>query len=164
MVPDTAPPSWIEVIIEEDGSAHMSARSRRIEVFTGPERRRWFIEQKWAIVVESYRDGASPTAVARRYDLNTGQLYTWRRRLTVRSAPAFARIEPARENPRHQATGRPRGVIEIVLPGAAVVRIDACTREGGVIPNPGNFRRRLFRRNQALLATLAGVGSLPACS
>ena len=53
---------------------------RRIEVITGPDRRRrWSLEQKRAIVVESHRTDTTPSAVARRHGLNTGQLYTWRR-------------------------------------------------------------------------------------
>jgi len=68
MTTDTAAPSWAEVITDQDGIAHTTARtsgrSRRIEVLTGPERRRrWSVEQKQAIVAESYRDGISPTAV-----------------------------------------------------------------------------------------------------
>src|SRR3984957_12340553 len=83
-------------------SAHTSARMggprQRIEVITGAERRRrWSWEQKQAIVAESVAPRASPTVIARKYGLNTGQLYTWRRQILRRVpavvAPAgFARV------------------------------------------------------------------------
>ena len=112
-----------------DVSAHtsgrMSARSRRIEVFTGPERRRrWSLEQKRAIVAESFRDGVSPAAVARRHDLNTAQLHTWRRQLAALSAPVFARVALTRETPGPRSSARPGGMIEVVLPDGILVRTD----------------------------------------
>lgn len=123
MMTNTTAPSWAETITDRDGSArtstHTTARSGRIEVLTGPERRRrWSIEQKRAIVAESYHPGTSPAAVARKHDLSTGQLYTWRRQLAARSAPAFARVALARET----APVRPPDLIEIVLPDGIIVR------------------------------------------
>jgi transposase len=54
----------------------------RIEVLSGPERRRrWSEEQKRAIVAEAFAPGASVSAVARRTDIGTGQIYRWRREL-----------------------------------------------------------------------------------
>jgi transposase len=44
------------------------------------------LEQKQAIVAESLRADTAPALVARRHDLNTGQLYTWRRQLRVSHA------------------------------------------------------------------------------
>jgi transposase-like protein len=61
-------------------STRMSGPGQRIVVITGAERRRrWSWEQKQAIVAESVAPRASPTVIARKYGLNTGQLYTWRR-------------------------------------------------------------------------------------
>src|ERR1700730_6419276 len=69
-------------------SAQTSGPRQRIEVITGAERRRhWSWEQKQAIVAESVAPRASPTVIARKYGLNTGQLYTWRRQL-LRRVPA----------------------------------------------------------------------------
>lgn len=61
----------------------------QITVFTGPERRRrWSDEQRVQILTEAFAPGASPTDVARRHEISTGQLYTWRSKLAVDAAPA----------------------------------------------------------------------------
>src|SRR5947209_16359052 len=112
-----------DIITDNDGSGHTSApmttRPRRIEVITGPDRRRrWSLEQKRAIVAESHRTDTSPAAVARRHGLNTGQLYTWRRQLRARSLPGLARLELA------EAEVPVAPVIEIILSDGMRVRID----------------------------------------
>ena len=108
----------------------MSARSPRIEVLVGPERRRrWSAEQKRAIVAESLRSTTSLSAVARKHGLNTGQLYTWRRLFARSAVPAFAHVELTREPPRIETSARASGTIEIVLPDGTVVRTDALTSE-----------------------------------
>jgi transposase len=112
---------------------------QRIEVITGTERRRrWSWEQKQAIVAESVAPHASPTVIARRYGLNTGQLYTWRRQMLTRApvvAPAgFARVEVMEDASRPVArltvlAATQSGLIEVVLPGGASVRVDARVNE-----------------------------------
>jgi transposase len=64
----------------------------RVEVLSGPERRRrWSEDQKRAIVAEAFAPGASVCEVARRRDVVAGQIYRWRRDL--RSAAArFAEV------------------------------------------------------------------------
>ncbi|TMJ35928.1 MAG: IS66 family insertion sequence element accessory protein TnpB [Alphaproteobacteria bacterium] len=53
---------------------------RRLEVFTGAGRRRsWTAEQKLQIISESYADGETVSAVARRHGLTPQQLFGWRR-------------------------------------------------------------------------------------
>jgi transposase len=70
---------------------HMAAPIRRIEVFTGAGRRRsWSPEEKASIVAESYGDGETVCAVARRHGLTPQQLFTWRR---------LARVEPTSDAP-----------------------------------------------------------------
>ena len=134
-------------------SIRMSARTQRIEVITrGERRRRWSVEQKREIAMESLQPGMSPLLVARRHGISSGQLYTWRRHLLEGSSgsaaqPArFARVEvvgmpapatPAHPEPRPAAPpagsgSRPEGMIEIALPGGASVRVDAQVDSGAL--------------------------------
>jgi transposase len=124
-------------------SAHRSARSRRIEVITrGEPRRRWTVEQKQAIAAESLAPGVSPTDVARRHGIGTGQLYMWRRALLAAqpgaagpTAGQFARVHVVRARPAKRddqvlpaappLTPPPVGLIEIVLPDGMMLRVDA---------------------------------------
>jgi transposase len=129
-------------------TGRMSARKARVEVITRGERRRtWTPEQKREIVAESLDARQSATEVARKHGISTGQLYTWRRQLLsgstaviTRVEPRFAQVEvspvlsavapeapvvePARTMPVPQPC-RPDGLIEIVLPGGTLVRVDA---------------------------------------
>jgi transposase len=83
-------------------------------------RRSWPLEEKRRIVDESLKDGASIAEVARRYDLNTNQLFTWRRHFGVEPiAPQdLAPILPVTITPdtrtEHSAPGS-TGQMEIVL-------------------------------------------------
>lgn len=53
---------------------------RRVEVLTGPGRRRvWDEATKARVVAESYAPGAVVSAVARRWQMAPQQLFTWRR-------------------------------------------------------------------------------------
>lgn len=126
------------VAIEIDASTHtndrMSAHPQRIEVITrGERRRRWSLEEKQAIVAESLAPNASLTAVARRHGIGTGLLYAWRHQLLGRrsgEAASFARVELVNEprrlsGPDTVASAKPSGLIEIVLPDGATVRVDA---------------------------------------
>ena len=106
---------------------------RRIEVFTGAGRRRtWTAEDEARIVAESYSGLESVCAVARRYGLAQGQLFTWRREarkaLAMIEAPfAPVVVEPApvaAEKPlRKRARRRSRGGIELEIDGV-VVRVE----------------------------------------
>jgi transposase-like protein len=54
----------------------------RVELMSGPERRRrWSEDQKRAIVAEAFAPGASVCEVARRADVVPGQIYRWRQEL-----------------------------------------------------------------------------------
>jgi len=134
-------------------TGRMSARSQRIELITRGERRRsWAIEQKREIVLESLQPGARPADVARQYGINTGLLYTWRRKMVEgqlgdapRPLPSFARVDIAASpaTPERSAVASsgsacgsqaPQpisapsgsdGLIEIVLPSGVRVRVDA---------------------------------------
>jgi transposase len=125
MITESDAVPFSDMITDSEGSGHtsarMTARPRRIEVITGPDRRRrWSLEQKQAIVAESHRADTTPASVARRHGLNTGQLYTWRRQLRVPTRPSFARVELASAAPASSL-----GLIEITLPDGARVRVDA---------------------------------------
>jgi len=54
----------------------------QVDVITGDARhRRWTVEEKQSIVAAAFAPGAMPTQVARRVNVSTGQLYTWRKQL-----------------------------------------------------------------------------------
>ena len=91
-------------------SSHRSARSDRSEIVTRSERRQWSVEQKREIVAESLGPGLTPTEVARKYAISSGQLYTWRRELLsvqtsiiTRATPRFAEVETEPGPPQHVA-------------------------------------------------------------
>ncbi|NCP15381.1 MAG: transposase [Sphingomonadales bacterium] len=72
----------------------------RITVFAGPERRRrWSDEQRLLILTEAFAPDAHPCDVARRHEISTGQLYTWRKKLAVGPAGP-AQSEDAGHGPR----------------------------------------------------------------
>jgi transposase len=124
-----------------------SVRRPRVELITrGERRRRWSIEQKQEIVAESLGPDTTPTEVARKHAISSGQSYTWRQRLLggripARSAPAFAQVEIAGASSRLEAPDRmpmepagstaaaglprPEGLIEIVLSDGITLRVDA---------------------------------------
>jgi transposase len=65
----------------------------RIEVITGPERRRrWTEDQKRKIVAESFAPGAVVNAVARRAAICPGQIYRWRKELRGAATDGFTRV------------------------------------------------------------------------
>ena len=100
---------------------------RRVEVLTGPRRRRdWSEDDKARAVAESCAPGAVVSDVARRWQVSPQQLFTWRRRARAaarRAATAgalsFVPIvadapAPAAEPDRSQAA------IEVEVAGAVV--------------------------------------------
>jgi transposase len=95
----------------------------RIEVLSGPERRRrWSAEQKRSIVAEAFAPGASVCDVARRRDVVPGQIYRWRRDLRD-VARGFAEVVVAPE-PRTKATVG-AAAVEIEFGGDIRLRIAA---------------------------------------
>jgi transposase len=132
----------------EGASAHTSnrksGRSGRVEILVrGDRRRSWTPEQKCQIVSESLEPGVTPSEVARRHGIGTGQLYTWRRQmvgvqsaLSTQSGPRFASVEvgpaaplpdqlPASAAPAAPSSSRTEGLIEIVLLSGVSLRVDA---------------------------------------
>src|SRR4028119_1175931 len=72
----------------------------RVEVFRGQARRRWSDEDKRRLVAETLAVGGTVHSVARRYGINTSQLFTWRKQLRTgadrpalpAAAPGFAAV------------------------------------------------------------------------
>ena len=131
-------------LISEAESGHtsdrMSARSP-IEVLVRAERRRsWTAEQKREIVAESLAPERTAAQVARKHGITTGQLYTWRRQMVslqtdvlARQPPRFASVELSTSSPTVSSASMPapssppraEGLIEIILAGGVLVRVDA---------------------------------------
>ena len=117
----------------------------RVEVITrGERRRRWSVEEKREIVLESLQADIGPGEAIRKHGISSGQLYTWRQQLTRRlgvglTGPEanFARVDVAVAQRHEKAAlvagaaaaatapdlalpvhGPPRveGLIEIMLP------------------------------------------------
>src|SRR5882757_1411567 len=74
----------------------------------GPTKRREYSEAlKRQMVAETLEPGASVSIVARRHDVNSNQLFRWRRELLPKAAPAVVEgstmvpVEIVAEQPRH---------------------------------------------------------------
>ena len=89
-------------------------------------RRRWSEEERRRIVAESFEPGASVSVVARRHDVNTNLLFTWRRRYggeqwKVAEVAGFVPAVVAREAVSLPTSPpcceAPAGRMEIELPG-----------------------------------------------
>lgn len=109
------------------------ANFRRIELLTGPgRRRRWSAEEKARIVAESLEPGASVSEVARRWQVCPQQVFGWRRQARLntagssakpaeRSLPPFVPLVSEQAVPVTVATSAPTSAaIEITVAGAAV--------------------------------------------
>jgi len=98
---------------------------RRVEVLTGPGRRRtWDAATKARVVAESCAPGAVVSEVARRWRIAPQQLFTWRREARAAS-PEASRGEalgfvPIVADPPASETGSAGALIEVALAGAAV--------------------------------------------
>lgn len=111
--------------------------STKVEVDTeernSRNRRQWPGALKRRIVAETLEPGSSVSIVARRHDVNTNQVFTWRRELLAKKpviAPAIAdgtmvpvEIAPERCWGRSDGTRRGGGVIEIEFGSGARVSI-----------------------------------------
>jgi transposase len=93
---------------------------QRLEVFTGPGRRRGrTAEQKARIFAESYEGSESVSAVARRHGLTPQQLSAWRRQSeastnAVAFAPVVVTAPVGAEQPQRTAVRGAR-MIEVVI-------------------------------------------------
>jgi|SRR5690348_1243965 transposase len=137
---DTITPDLVSEVESARTIGRTSSRSARVEVLGRAERRRsWTLEQKRDIVTESLGPELTPTEVARKHGISTGQIYTWRHQLlsfrpaALPQPPQFASVELAPSSfptssasaPSASAPPRAEGLIEIVLAGGVLVRVDA---------------------------------------
>jgi transposase len=106
---------------------------RRIEVLTGPGRRRkWSDDDKARVVAETLEPGAVVTEVARRWQISPQQVFDWRRQARIGSvkatAPAVADFVPIVAEPSvaapepvvSTASVRATPPIEVKLAGAVL--------------------------------------------
>ena len=69
----------------------------QMTVFSGPERRRrWSDEERLQILTEAFSPGPASPEVARRHDVSTALIYTWRRKLREAAAGRCRRISRAK--------------------------------------------------------------------
>src|SRR3982750_4647671 len=82
-------------------SAVRARPERGVEVQIRPVRRRnWPDEDKLRMVRETLQPGAVVQAVADRYGVSTGQLYTWRKEMLAAAVSGFVPVAVAPEAPR----------------------------------------------------------------
>ena len=101
----------------------------RMEIFTGPERRRsWSEEQKRAIVAAAFAPGAIVADVARRAAVCAGQIYRWRQELG-HAGSGFSQVVIATmdNGGNERAALDPAPAIEVEFTRAARLRIPALT-------------------------------------
>ena len=96
----------------------------QITLLTGERRRTWTDEQKLAILDEAFGGNAIVADVARRHEISTGLLYTWRRNvLAARDESGFV---PAVVVDDAAAEGSGPAIV-VELPRGARVTISADT-------------------------------------
>lgn len=114
----------------------------QVTVFGGPaRRRRWSDEERLQILSEAFAPGALVAQVARRHDVSTGLIYTWRRNFRRRAAACDA---PAVVAGFAEAVVVDEGPVELPAAHAAIV-----------VELPGGGRVSIF--GSALPAAAAAV-------
>jgi len=119
-------------------STPSSSRRSVVEVVTrGEPRRRWSEEERARILAEAMAPGAIASHVARRFGVSTGQFYTWRKAMLLRSTPlgvtpasakadfAEVRLSALLPKPSTPPPIPATGMMEITLPGGALIKVDA---------------------------------------
>lgn len=112
-----------------------------ITVFSGPERRRrWSDESRARILDEAFMPGGCVSEVARRHDVSTGLLYTWRQKLRrnlavsdFAQAPGFVEAVVSDASSAAAISGVPAmsgAAVVIEMMGGGRVHISASTPPG----------------------------------
>ena len=105
---------------------------RRVEVLTGPDRRRkWSDDDKARIVAETLEPGEVVAEVARRWQVCSQQVFTWRREMRAGAAarlgfvPIVAEVPAPTPEPT-ASLARAAAAVEVRLAGA-VLRVEPGT-------------------------------------
>ena len=127
-----------------DGENFKRGRHERIDIRVGVERRRkWLRDDRLRIVQESLADGAVIAEVARRNEVASSLIYTWRKQALAGLLDGFHQVRivpdieqpPALMAPKNQptlnkmdvpapASAPARGRIELTLRDGTVLRVD----------------------------------------
>ena len=102
----------------------------RAMILTGPERRRsWPDGLRAEILAEAFRPGAVVSEVARRYDVSTSRIYTWRKELMASDPlPDFVEAFVTPSSPVSEEVPASSGAgISVDMPCGARVRISSGT-------------------------------------
>ena len=105
---------------------------RRIEVLTGPSRRRsWSVSEKARIVAETLVPGAMVSEVARRWQVSSQQVFTWRREARAKQLALPAETDADEPS-----------FVPIVADNASLPQGEAgseAARSGAAIPAPEHY-------------------------
>jgi transposase len=100
-----------------------------VDIILGKERRRWSREDKLAIVAETFAPGAVILEIARRRQISSGQIHTWRKQFRAElgfpapeTDPQFP-APPMRFMPVAIAAEAPATMIEVELTGGTKIKI-----------------------------------------
>src|SRR6266851_4871277 len=114
-----------------NGSDQVSTKSlvdtKRKALSVG-RRREWPEALKHQMVAETLEPGSSVSIVARRHDVNTNQLFKWRRELLPKAVPVVVEastmvpVEIVAERPRRRRADH-KGIIEIEFASGARVSL-----------------------------------------
>ncbi len=128
-----------EMVTESARKSTPSCSPRSVgEVVTrGERRRRWSDDDRARILTDAMAPGAIASHVVRRFGVSSGQFYTWRKAMLSRAAACGGKSELAKADfaevrlsapdpkPAPAQAISPTGVMEIALPGGALIRVDA---------------------------------------
>src|SRR2546423_12148904 len=118
-----------------DGASTRSLVDTKLKPLSVGRRREWPEALKRQMVSETLERGSSVSIVARRHDVNTNQLFKWRRELLPKAVPAVVEastmvpVEIVAERPRRRRRVDRQGVIEIEFGSGARVSL-----RGEVVP------------------------------
>ena len=135
-----------------DGDDFKRGRHQRIDIRVGVERRRkWSRDDRLRIVQETLADGAVIADVARRNEVASSLIYTWRKQALTGLLDGFhqVRIVPDSDLPARVAPEPPdasaivaetpsplaeqsRRPIEVTLPDGTVLRVDGDAEHGAL--------------------------------